>query len=132
MITHVDIPNALTTVEVFAPLARTANANSGNGIDTKDYIGKMAFVLHSSEDTTDEDDSTMQVYLLESDEVNANFVNANITFTNVANTAPSAPETVTIDTRERKRYVQAAVHMSGSNTPSWTFGVTATGVKQVD
>ena len=124
----IDPNSELTTVEVLASAARTANVN-GSAIDIKDFIGKCQVTLHSGDITAGDDNSTYTVALLSS--TDNNISNASALNINVAASNVGAVQTVSVDTRVANQYLFAQGNISGANSPSFPLGVTLTGTKQI-
>ena len=115
------------TIEVLAPVRATATAN-GTGIDMRDYIGKMKFILSSSAGggTT----PTLDVKLQECDTSGGTYTDiSGATFTQVTDAADST-EDLGLAIDGVKRYVRAVETITGTS-PTFDRALLAIGRKQV-
>lgn len=121
---------SLTTVSLLPNAARAANV-AGGLVDIQDFVGKLRLIQDAGDATAGDDNSTFTVYLQHSDTNNAsNVVNANVTLTAASNVASVVTQDV--ETRDLKRYVRLVGNIAGGNSPSFPFGVTASGYKEID
>lgn len=123
------IPSALTSESLLAANVTTNIANL-DGIDIKEYIGKLKVVLNAGVASGNNQSAT--VSLQTSAVSNANFVafDPAIAFTAVALNGGAAFESKEVDTRVANRYLRAlvATTANGNGRP---ISVTVTGKKQV-
>ena len=122
------IPGTLTPVSLINQTV-TANVTNLDGVDIRDYKGKLQVVLTAGAATND--DQSAAVKLQHSDEANANFVDFDpaVTFTSIAANGGAALESIALDTRVAKRYVRA--HVTAASGDGRPVAVIGTGIKRV-
>lgn len=117
------------TLSVVRPGALfTASANI-DGVDLKDYVGKVALIVNVAVAHAGTS-PTYDLYVQSS--VNANGtgpVNANVTLTQVANT--NSFQVLEIDTRSVRRYLRLVQTIGGSSSPNFPVSIALVGTKQV-
>lgn len=103
----------------------SANAN-GAAIDLQPFNGAVKVTLAAAYSTGTS--ATLDVRLEESAD-NANWANANVSFTQVGNAANSV-QSAYYDTRAHARYLRAVATIGGSSTPAFAASVVAVGAKK--
>ena len=106
----------------------TANANI-DGVDLRDYVGKVALVVNVAVAHAGTS-PTYDLYVQSS--VNSNglgAVNANVSLTQVANT--NSFQVLEIDTRAVNRYLRLVQTIGGTSSPNFPVSIALVGTKQV-
>lgn len=128
-----DPAKSLTYTSLLASKSHATNNVGSTGLDTKDYIGKIAVRVNIGVKTVGDNDGAVTVQIKASatnDLANAtNITTASNAVSTTNNTAASG--TVSVDTRAEYRYLFALVTLSGTNSPAYPVSVEAVGVKQV-
>lgn len=117
------------TIAVVRPSALFAASANIDGVDLKDYVGKVALVVsvgvaHAGTSPT------YDLYVQSS--INSNGTgptNANVSLTQVANT--NSLQVLEIDTRSVKRYLRLVQTIGGSSSPNFPVSIALVGTKQV-
>lgn len=110
------------------PIAARTATGDGTGIDLRDYDGDLMLILDSAAAGAGTN-PTLDVSVEHSDEASNNFTQIGTTaFTRVTTTA--SRQKLVISKDEAKRYVRVKYTIGGTNSPSFTFSVTAVGVKK--
>lgn len=110
------------------PIAARTATGDGTGIDLRDYDGDLMLILDSAAAGAGTN-PTLDVSVEHSDEASDNFTQIGTTaFTRVTTTA--SRQKLVISKDEAKRYVRVKYTIGGTNSPSFTFSVTAVGVKK--
>ena len=122
----IDIKNRLTFSQVSPPVAKTATFTAANDIDTRDYIGNIAFVQDVG--TVTGTSPTLNGKIQDSDDDSTYADVTDYTFTEV--TASNSLQVLNVDTRKVRRYVRYIGTVAGTS-PSFSVGVSAIGQKQV-
>lgn len=121
-----DIHTGTTPLEILPVATRTASAN-GSAVDMRDYVGKVAFLLHSEagSGTT----PTQDVKLQDSADGSTDWQDiTGATFSQITDAA-GAFESIGVLINGARRYVRAVATIAGT-TPSFAAGVSAVGKKQ--
>ena len=116
----------IAVVRPSVPFAASANID---GVDLKDYVGKVALVVNVGVAHAGTS-PTYDLYVQSS--VNANGtgpVNANVTLTQVANT--NSFQVLEIDTRSVRRYLRLVQTIGGSSSQNFPVSMALVGTKQV-
>ena len=117
------------TIAVVRPGALfTANANI-DGVDLRDYVGKVALVVNVAQAHAGTS-PTYDLYVQSS--VNSNGLgatNAGVSLTQVANT--NSFQVLEIDTRAVNRYLRLVQTIGGSSSPNFPVSIALVGTKQV-
>lgn len=123
------IPSEVTTESLYVDEFST-NVTDLDGIDLRDYLGKVKVVLNAGDATND--NQAANVKLQQSDESNANFEDFDpaIAFDNIIANADAGTQALALDTRTTKRYVRAHITRTAAGNGR-AISVTATGKKQV-
>lgn len=127
---NIDPANQLTITTLLHPSTNATNNSASDAFDLKDYIGRMAVRVSIGAKTAGDADGEITVKLQESEDntaANAVDINGVFVYTNNANTTSA---TLSIDTRERKRFLFARRIISGTNSPSYPVAVEVIGTKQ--
>lgn len=107
--------------------ARTATGDA-TSVDLQSYDGDLMLILDSAAAGAGTN-PTLDVSVEHSDEASDNFTQIGTTaFTRVTSTA--SRQKLVISKDEAKRYVRVKYTIGGTNSPSFTFSVTAVGVKK--
>lgn len=110
------------------PIAARTATGDGTGIDLRDYDGDLMLILDSAAAGAGTN-PTLDVSIEHSDESAANYTQIGTTaFTRVTNTA--SRQKLVISKDDAKRFVRVKYTIGGTNSPSFTFSVTAVGVKK--
>jgi hypothetical protein len=123
------IPSELTSVSLFAGTF-TANQHSLDGIDIKDYLGKIKVTLDSS--VASGNNQAVNVKLQTSDELAANYADFDpaVAFANVAANSAAQIQSIEVDTRKAKRYIRAHATAPAAGNGR-AISVVATGKRQL-
>lgn len=124
------IPGELTTKSLYADTF-TTNVTNLNGIDTRDYLGKLKVVMNAGDATND--NQAANVKLQHSAEVNANFedFDPGISFEPLIANAEGETQSLAVDTRMTKRYLRPVLTRAAAGNGR-AISITATGKEQVN
>lgn len=112
-----DLPNYVTPL-AFLPTAAISSDTNGSPFDLAGYEGKILARADVGNATAGTSPTLDLVFKMSAD--NSNWVNANIAFTQVNNTAT---QVVSIDPRAVYRYLRLDRDIGGTNSPSFPVSV---------
>lgn len=122
------IPGDLTGASI-AALTFTSNSTALDGVDIRDYLGKLKVTLSAG--AAADNNQAVTVKLQTSAVVNANFADFDpaVAFTAIAANGAASYQEAIVDTRVAKRYLRA--HLTGANGNGRAVTVSLVGKKQV-
>ena len=129
----VDATNELTWTQLLAAKSHATNNVGSNGLDTRDYVGKLAVHVNIGVKTAGDNDGAVNVVVRASaDNTIANATNIVGTTTNAVATTnnTAASGTIQFDTRAEYRYLHALVTLTGGNSPAYPVSVSVAGQKR--
>jgi hypothetical protein len=126
-----DIHGEVSTVRMVDPAAVTATALLGTYFDLQSYQGrvKLTAIIGAVSGTT----PTLDLKVQDCDTSGGTYADISpaVAFPQLVAASANTVASIGLDVRACRRFVKIYGTIGGTSTPTFTFGVTATGQKQV-